>query len=132
MGKPVPVVRVPGFTRDELRLIDRAAKAKGWSRAQWLRYTAVEGAKAATLVREPAAVAPLPERSGGVSGHSTGDLDRRDRYDIHPGSIGSNPTHTSRGEPLPLIRRPSDVAQAVARIKTRSSPLDGLPVRSDD
>jgi hypothetical protein len=39
--KSTPVVRVPGFSRDELRLIDRCAGVARLSRAAWIRLVAL-------------------------------------------------------------------------------------------
>lgn len=76
-----PVVRVPGFTRDQLREIDRASHGAGLSRASWIRAVALQAARS-----NPSSVAPkfalahdrvvgatkppkaTPGQSGGVSG----------------------------------------------------------------
>lgn len=39
--KSAPVVRVPGFSRDQLRAVDRVAAHRGWSRAQFMRLAAL-------------------------------------------------------------------------------------------
>lgn len=61
-GLQPAIVRIPGFTRGELRLIDRAATLKGWSRAQWLRAVAVEAA------RQPSQAIPSTAKANAVLG----------------------------------------------------------------
>ena len=92
-------IKVSGLSRDDLRAIDRKAKAEGRTRAAWCRLGLVD------LSRQPEPAKALPASNGGVlDGVVSGDASLDGDYILGPGISG--PTLEPRRHPVPTPRKP--------------------------